>query len=235
MIKALKEYQVQDAKLREIEKILSGSEERKKTVSAKKYLDGVEENVNKLDFRAAELNASYDKAVENQLKLKEQQAEIAEAIERVEDEKEASFLIKKAEELIGKIKTLTSEMNKVMEEIQNVMKEYASIKKMTKAAQTQYKENAEKYNALKESYKEERLAIEKELEKLKKNVDPALMERYLQKRANKIYPILYEVKGNICGACRMELPMSELTKLKNGEVIDCDQCGRLLYLDQENK
>ena len=39
MIKALKEYQVQDAKLREIEKVLSGSEERKKTVSAKKYLE----------------------------------------------------------------------------------------------------------------------------------------------------------------------------------------------------
>ena len=235
MIKALKEYQVQDAKLREIEKVLSGSEERKKTISAKKYLEGVEENVNKLDLRAAELNATFVKATENQLKLKEQQVEIAEAIERVEDEKEASFLIKKAEELIGKIKNLTNEMNKVMEEIQNLVKEYASIKKTTKVAQTQYKENAEKYNALKESYKEERSAIEKELEELKKNVDPALMERYLQKRANKIYPILYEVKGNICGACRMELPMSELTKLKNGEVIDCDQCGRLLYLDQENK
>ena len=220
MIKALKEYQVQDAKLREIEKVLSGSEERKKTISAKKYLEGVEENVNKLDLRAAELNATFVKAAEDQLKLKEQQAEIAEAIERVEDEKEASFLIKKAEELIGKIKNLTNEMNKVMEEIQNLVKEYASIKKTTKVAQTQYKENAEKYNALKESYKEERSAIEKELEELKKNVDPALMERYLQKRANKIYPILYEVKGNICGACRMELPMSELTKLKNGEVIE---------------
>ena len=102
MIKALKEYQVQDAKLREIEKVLSGSEERKKTVSAKKYLEGVEENVNKLDLRAAELSASYDKAVENQLKLKEQQDEIVEAIERVEDEKEASFLIKKADENIIK-------------------------------------------------------------------------------------------------------------------------------------
>jgi predicted nucleic acid-binding Zn-ribbon protein len=27
----------------------------------------------------------------------------------------------------------------------------------------------------------------------------------------------------------MELPMAVLGKLKNGEVIDCDQCGRLLY------
>ena len=66
--------------------------ERKKTVSAKKYLEGVEENVNKLDFRAAELNASYNKTVEDQSKLKEQQAELAEAIERDQDEKEANFL-----------------------------------------------------------------------------------------------------------------------------------------------
>ncbi|MBO5068109.1 MAG: hypothetical protein J6C62_06895, partial [Clostridia bacterium] len=76
-------------------------------------------------------------------------------------------------------------------------------------------------------------AVEKELESLKKKVDPSLMDRYLKKRANKIYPILYEVKGNICGACRMELPMSEMNKLKNGDVIDCDQCGRLLYMAEK--
>ena len=51
----------------------------------------------------------------------------------------------------------------------------------------------------------------------------------MKKRNNKIYPVLYEVRGNVCGACNMELPMSEINKLKNGEIIDCDQCGRLLY------
>ena len=75
MIKALKEYQVQDAKLREIEKVLAGSEERKKAVTAKKYLEGVEESVNKLDLHAAELKASYEKILSNQEKLKAQQAE----------------------------------------------------------------------------------------------------------------------------------------------------------------
>ena len=73
-------------------------------------------------------------------------------------------------------------------------------------------------------------AIKKELESLKKDVDPALMDRYLKKRENKIYPILYEVKGGICGACRMELSMLDMNKLEKGQVIDCDQCGRMLYL-----
>jgi len=121
---------------------------------------------------------------------------------------------------------------KLVEEIQAVVKEYSNIKKTTQAAQVQYKENAEKYNALKESVKGEKESVENELNELKAKVDPELMERYLKKRANKIYPVLFEVKGNVCGACRMELPMSEMNKLKNGGVIDCDQCGRLLYLGE---
>ncbi|MBQ9734802.1 MAG: hypothetical protein IJV95_02965 [Clostridia bacterium] len=233
MIKALLAYQEQDAKLKDIEKTLSNSEERKKAVTAQKYLEGVEEGVNKLDVRAAELKIAYEKATDEQIKLKEQQAEITESLDSVEDEKEAAFLIKKAEELIGKIKSLGAKASKILEEIQNVLKEYSKIKKTSQAAQVQYKENAEKYKALKESVKAEKEEVEKQLDGLKKAVDTNLMDRYLKKRANKIYPVLYEVKGNVCGACRMELSMSEINKLKNGEIIDCDQCGRLLYLESK--
>ena len=59
------------------------------------------------------------------------------------------------------------------------------------------------------------------------------MDRYLKKRAGKIYPVLYEVKGNVCGACRMELSMSTMNKLKGGAVVDCDQCGRMLYFEEK--
>ncbi len=229
MIKALLDYQAVDAKLREIEKKLSSSEERKKAVNAKKYLEGVEENVNKLDVRAAELASAYEKAVLEQEKLKEQSREISDSLNGVQDEKEASFLIKKAEELIAKIKAYGAQIVKLSEELQAVVKEYSNIKATTKVAQVQYNENAKKYAELKDSVKDEKEAVEKELTALKEKVSPDLMNRYLKKRNNKIYPVLFEVRGNVCGACNMELPMSELNKLKNGEIIDCDQCGRLLY------
>lgn len=229
MIQALLNYQTADAKLKKIEKTLAESEDRKKAVSAKKYLEGVEENVNKLDDRAGELIATYEQATSEQIKLKEQQAVIEESLNNAEDEKEIAYLIKKVEELIGKIKALGAKANKVLAEIQNVLKEYSSIKNTTKVAQTQYKESLEKYNQLKESVKDEKEEVEKELEALKGQVDPELMDRYLKKRASKIYPVVFKVRGNVCGACNMELPMSEMNKLKNGAVIDCDQCGRLLY------
>ncbi|MBQ3116330.1 MAG: hypothetical protein IJC07_04805 [Clostridia bacterium] len=231
MIQALLNYQSADAKLKKIEKTLAESEDRKKAVSAKKYLEGVEENVNKLDDRAGELIATYEQATSEQIKLKEQQAVIEESLNSAEDEKEVAFLIKKVDELIAKIKSLGAKANKILAEIQAVIKDYTSIKNTTKVAQTQYKEGLEKYNQLKESVREEKEAVEKELNDLKGKVDPELMERYLKKRAGKIYPVVYKVRGNVCGACNMELPMSELNKLKGGAVIDCDQCGRLLYQD----
>lgn len=229
MIEALLDYQKADASLRKIEKTLSESEERKKAMSAKKYLEGVEENVNKLDVRSAELLGVYEQMTEEQLKLKEQESVIKESLDTVADEKEALYLLKKAEELISKIKSLGAKASKIADEIQSVMKEYATIKNTTKAAKAQYTENVEKYNALKDSVKAEKEAVEKQLEELKGKVDPTLMERYLKKRAGKIYPVLYEARGDVCGACNMQLPMSEMNKLKNGEIIDCDQCGRLLY------
>lgn len=232
MIKALIDYQTADAKLKKIEKTLAEADERKKAVTAKKYLEGVEESVNKLDDRAAELIATYESATAEQLKLKEQESAIVDSLDTACDEKEVQYLIKKAEELVAKIKTLGAKANKILAEIQAVVKEYSTIKNTTKAMQVQYKENAEKYNALKESVKDEKESVEKELETLKDKVDPTLMDRYLKKRANKIYPIVYAVRGNVCGACNMELPMSELNKLKNGEIIDCDQCGRLLYQEK---
>lgn len=229
MIEALLKYQEKDAELRKIEQELAGSEERKKAVAAKRYIDGVEESVAKLDARAAKLEEEYRKALTEQERLKEQEQEFVRAVESAEDETEAGYVLKKIDELAGKIKNLMSRAEKLSEEMTLVVKEYVKIKNETKAAQAQYAENGKKYNELKASVKGERDKIEAELKELAKGVDAPLMERYLKKRAGKIYPVVYEVRGNVCGACNMELPMSELGKLKNGEVIDCDQCGRLLY------
>lgn len=229
MIEQLLIYQTKDADLKKIENELLGSEERKKAVVAKKYLDGVEETLSKLDSRAAKLAEEYVNAEKEQLKLKEQEGELESALANVKEESEANFLIKKVEELIQKIKNVASVCTSLSEEIQSVMKEYVTIKNQTKAAQAQYSENGKKYNELKASVQKEREQIEKELEEIKKTVDPQLMEKYLKKRASKMYPIVYEVQTNICGACNMELPMSEMNKLKNGGVIECDNCGKLLY------
>lgn len=227
MFEQLFKYQDTDAKLRKIEVELSGSEERKKAVSAKKYLEGVEESIAKLDARASELAIAFESAGTELAKLKEQQSEFVHAMENME-ESEASYLMKKTDEVLAKIKALTTEIARVSAETEKLMKEYSTIKATTKAAQAQYSEYGKKYNELKASKKEEMLAIEKELEVIKDGIEPALMDKYLKKRADKIFPIVFELNGNTCGACNMELSMLEISKLNNGAIIECEQCKMLL-------
>ena len=229
MIEQLLTYQQADAKLRKIETELSGSEARKKAMAAKKYLEGVEANVDNLDARAAKLLDVYQKAVAERDRLIEFEAEFESAMKDAANEAELSYLVKKADKVSLEIKALYAKLNKLAEEVQAVMKEYVNIKNTTKAMQAQYAENGKKYNELKASLKDEKEAVEKELDGLKKTVDPVLMERYLKKRASKLYPVVYELRDNVCGACNMELSMSEINKLKSGEIIECSQCGRLLY------
>ena len=231
MIQAIIKYQTEDAKLKEIEKMLSASEERKKAISAKRYLDGVEENVNKLDARAEALILAYEKAIGEQKTLEEQQSAIVDSLGSIADENQTSYLIKKVDGLIAKIKELSQTASKISDEIQAVLKEYNTIKTTTKVAQEQFKEFGKKYNDLKDSVKEQKEQIESQLEKLKKDVDASLMEKYLKKRENKIFPIVVACRGNVCGGCNFELTMSEINKLKNGEIIEHD-CGKLVYMEK---
>lgn len=229
MIDEILKYQEKDAELRKIEVELASSEERKKTVSAKRFLESTNDAIDKLDLKAAELISAYENATKEQLKLKEQQDEINHAIESLESENEATFLLKKAEELLAKVKALGLEATRISNEIQSVIKEYAQIKQKINVAKAQFNEFGEKYQTLKASKKSEMDAIASQLEVLKKKVDPAIMEMYQKKRAEKIFPIFFEVGADICGACSMNLSMSDLSKLKNGEIVECDNCRRLLY------
>ena len=56
-----------------------------------------------------------------------------------------------------------------------------------------------------------------------------LMEKYLKKRADKLFPIFVPLNGKVCGACNMELATSEISKINNGEIIECEFCRKLLY------
>lgn len=228
----LLKYQEKDAELRKIELELAGSDARKKAVSAKKYLESVDESINLLDVKAAELAHIYEKLNEESKSLAEQREEFKGAMEHADDQDALTYLMKKADELYKKIRSLSQQAAKISESMQSVYREYAGIRGNIKAAQAQYNENAQAYSALKAARQEERNRIEGELKELEKGVDPKLMERYKAKRNNKIFPVVYPVRGNVCGSCNMELPKSVLSHLKNGELIECDQCGKLLYVEK---
>lgn len=230
MLDKLLEYQEKDRSLRKIEVELANSEEKKRAAAAWKIMDNAVDLINKLDVRAAELENIFNESKAELETVKEQMKEIENAAQTAEDETETGYLAKKSDELAAKMKYLTDKVVKLSDEIKSLINDFAQAQASRKKAAVEYKEYGAKYNELKSSKADEIAAIEKELAEIKKDVDPVLMERYSVKRKNKMFPIVFEVKGDICGACNMGLPSSDINKLKNGEVIDCETCGRMLYM-----
>lgn len=229
MVKDLLAYQEVDAKLREIEIFLSNSEERKKSVVARRFLETVDETVQKLDKRAEELGAIYGNLIANAKKLSENYNEYSVALEEIESEDEAVYLKKKADELLVKMNAIDGEASAVKKEMEDVYNEYLALRKKTKAAQVQYTENYAKYKALRDEKQPEVEELQKQLKALEAKVEKDLFDRYQQKRKDKAFPIVYKVDGDICPACAMELSMIELNKLGKGEVIECDNCRKILF------
>ena len=197
----------------------------------KEAIDLAGELLLKEDFYEKQnLRKIYEKLQKEIKALDDQREEFIGALETADDENAFNYLSKKADELYAKIKNLSQETTRVAENMQAVYKEYAAIRAKIKAAQVQYAENVKVYNQLKASKQDERDKIESKLKEIEKGVDPALMAKYKDKRAKKMFPIIKEVQGDFCGACSMELPKSTLARLKSGEVIECDNCGRLLFL-----
>ena len=229
MVQELLKYQSKDASLREIELSLSSSEERKKAMSAKKFLEGYSENVNKLDQRAEELSAILKNLSKNYKDLVEKLNEFEPVVDSCEDESEIAFYQKKADELLSKLSKLENEINALTEEMNALMSNYTQMYNKGKLAQKQYNEFSVKYKELKESKMPEKETIEKELAELEKSIDEKMLAKYKAKRADKMYPILYQLNGNMCGKCMMELSMAEVNKLNNGELVECDNCRCLIY------
>ncbi|MBO5928061.1 MAG: hypothetical protein J6Q32_04330, partial [Clostridia bacterium] len=92
MIQALVGYQEKDVELFKIEKELLESEDRKKAITAKKYLESVEENLSKLDFKAGELDMALKGALKEKQELEDDLKELTNALNSLETKEEADFI-----------------------------------------------------------------------------------------------------------------------------------------------
>lgn len=236
MIEQLLQYQNVDTKLREIETEISQSEERKKAVSAQKFLNSVNDSIALLEKRAEELTNKYNESVALYKRLGDEIKEYDD-VDETDDIEQLGYVKRKAQELNDEIENLANGIEQISREISVVLKEFTQLKAKTKEAKSQYSEFVPKYNALKASKEEEMKKIKAELAKIEKQIPPEEMELYKTKRKDKIFPVLYAVqvfgKKPHCSRCGTEFPMACFDSLKKGSLVECDSCHRLVYYKEE--
>ena len=229
MIQNILKYQNIERDLIKIENELHSSVERKKAQTAKSFLLESEENVGKIDRRAEELVNLFNKAKKSYEDNKLTIEDYEKTISTLKSEDEAAYLFKKVNQILESLKNIEREITAISKDIDDVAKAFGDFKVKYNHARKEYSNNKEKYDIIKNEKADSIKSVNTKLQELSKKIDPAIMEKYNKKRDDKIFPVLVPVRDNMCGGCSMQISLKEMDKLKTSNIIECENCHRLIY------
>lgn len=226
-LQAILNYQTADAKLYELEKTLSESEERKKYVKLQKFLKTAPEKLDSLETKATALKAEADALTGKYAQVETTLQEFDNVEEMIKGGADIAFYKKEVQKIADQLKKLKADINALFANIKATDEEYQKLKKQVISAQKQYGEASEKYKEVKASKEGEKQEIEAELAKLAKGISPEMMEKYQTKRKEKIFPVVGKEVGGRCPFCSMEFPIAARSNLATG--VECDMCHHIVF------
>ncbi len=139
------------------------------------------------------------------------------------------------------IKALLSDVSKCRDtirqyeaEIARIVRETASHEKLQRTVRMDAARAKQSFDQLKAEYDAESKAKKEELEEqrtrvkaLVDSVDPALLEEYNAIRKHTVPPVARLIYGQ-CSGCNTSLPSATLSRIKNGGMVECETCGRMI-------
>ena len=119
-------------------------------------------------------------------------------------------------------------------EISRIVKETDSNEKLQRSVRVEAANAKKAFDQLKAEYEEESKSKKGELEsqrakakELMDKVDPPLLEEYETIKKHISPPVARLTHGQ-CAGCNTSLPSATLSKIKNGALIECETCGRMI-------
>lgn len=140
--------------------------------------------------------------------------------------------VSKKDRITSNLTALDKRLTKLAENINHVLSEFNRTIKLYNEAKQQYQKFKAAYDAKVKESEPKMTELSKQLAALEKNIDPKTLEIYKAKRADKIFPVFVQLLGNTCGRCRMELSASAISKLKNEQILTCENCRSVIYYKQ---
>ncbi len=233
----LYEYQQADAELEAYEKQLKSTPTRKQLIKLQNYLKKQQAVLRDMENKAlveqnalSEIDSQYDRMIEL---LNKKHKNIGE-YEKM-DPAELDYNV--VRDLVHEYEVTYDNVVKQKIKALAVQKKAEDTQSRLKDILVHVSKAQGDFAALKKQHEEELRAGGDTLDKLRKaaelaasKVEPALLERYNRIKQNKPMPVTF-LKDGRCTGCNMELPSRDLAKLKKeGAIVECENCGRILYL-----
>lgn len=228
----IKKLQELDGELIKLEREYNSSNEKQIMSKMSKYVKDAQNKSIELENAAKDIIKQYNSI---KAESEKQYNEIKKLVAK--DEKEMT--IEEMQKVMASITQKSNELNmlekklgQISQRMKETLKEFEVTKTNVMKARTKHKESKQKYEEQIAKLQPQIDAIKKEQEELKKKADKTLLQKYLDKRNDNMFPVLVKLlDGKQCGACRMTLPSKQMDKLKENKITVCEQCGRIVYID----
>ena len=226
---ALWAYQTEDMKADAIANSIKRSPTRQKLEKARDFIldrqkkyKQIEEDVSAMVDRKDIIAQAVDRARE-QLQVLQSRYE-TEALDTPEDVKALLTEVSKCRDTIRQYEA----------EISRIVKETDANDKLQRSVRMEAANAKKAFDQLKAEYEEESKSKKGELDaqrakakELMDQVDPKLLEEYETIKKHISPPVARLTHGQ-CSGCNTSPPSATLSKIKNGALIECETCGRMI-------
>ena len=226
---ALWAYQTEDLKAEAIATEIKRSPIRMKLEKSRDFIVERQKQYKQIEDSIAAIVDRKDvlfQALENVMAQIEAQKARMEGLDP-EDEDAVSALRDEVAKSREEVRSFEKELNQMNRDSAGYDKQLRSVRlDLAKAKQTfdQMKMDYENESKVKKEQLEQQRARVKALEG---NVPPDLMAEYLAIKKHTTPPVVRLQYGQ-CSGCNTSLPSATLSKIKNGALVECETCGRMI-------
>lgn len=229
MLEEMLEYQKKDGQLVKIEKEISESKAKKVVNQMVGIVKDAQQKLMQTEKNATILIKNYDtlnKSFINQQKITLKYLKL-----KAENEQDEAIVEyeKSIKEATTNLLLIQKNIAKLSKSITDTLKQFEQYKTDVIDAKKKHAQGMAAYNKLVESHEKEIEDLKKELVKLEKKVDPKLLAKYKKMREDKKFPIFVPLLNSSCGGCSMGLAVSQVNKLEEKGMLECENCHRIIY------
>lgn len=225
------EYQKADVEVDKLEGAIRRSPVRQKLM---KYKEAFTEQQNAMKHIESEVANMEDRleALKDAIRMTDEQLHSLQA--RIDNDPPQSS--EDVQQFLSDAKRFQNNLNAYEQEIKRIRKDAADRERQQHDVKLRAAKVKGEFDKLKLVYDSEKAENDQRLSELRaaaaekaKGIEPEYMERYRDIKKHSIPP-LAALTGDQCGGCHMSLPSSVSRRVKAGEQVECETCGRLLII-----
>ena len=225
------DYQKVDLQIYKLENELKNSAAAKAYANANISRKSNTEDAQKCVRDAEEVTVLIDRYRQNYDKIASEILGIADVLDTFEEPKEIDMFEKKIEQYKKELQSIEREMTRLSNKLNECSSKGKSCLNAVIKCNKDIAVSKSQIETLKKEMQSKVVVLMKSLAELKQTLPAEFLVKYSEIRKNHKMPVLvaFNESKKSCNGCGMDLPSSASSELVAGKLIDCPNCGRIIY------